>query len=65
MTKLSHIDREKELMAANKLSRKAVENRRLLREVMTYAGFMPLRTEWWHFNLVSRATAKKYYKVIK
>ena len=32
---------------------------------MRYAGFKPLRTEWWHFNYVSRATAKKYYKVIK
>ena len=32
---------------------------------MAYAGFKPLRTEWWHFNYVSRAVAKKYYKVIK
>ena len=37
----------------------------LLREVMRYAGFKALRTEWWHFNLVSRAVAKKYYKPIK
>ena len=32
---------------------------------MRYAGFKALRTEWWHFNLVSRAVAKKYYKLIK
>ena len=25
----------------------------------------PLKTEWWHFNLVSRAEAKAHYKAIK
>ena len=61
----AHIDREDALVKSGRISRRALENRRLLREVMRYAGFKPLRTEWWHFNLVSRATAKKYYKVIK
>lgn len=65
MTAMAHIDREQQLVAQKKISRRALENRRLLREVMQYGGFRPLRTEWWHFNLVSRATAKKYYKVIK
>ena len=61
----AHIDREDALVKSGRISRRALENRRLLREVMRYAGFKPLRTEWWHFNLISRATAKKYYKVIK
>lgn len=65
MNSLSHIDREAELLAAGKISREAYDNRRLLREVMTNAGWKPLRTEWWHFNLRSRAQAKKYFKVIK
>ena len=61
----AHLDREDALVKSGRISRRALENRRLLREVMRYAGFKPLRTEWWHFNLISRATAKKYYKVIK
>ena len=61
----AHIDREDALVKSGRISRRALENRRLLREVMRYAGFKPLRTEWWHFNLISRATAKKYYKVIR
>ena len=61
----AHIDREDALVKSGRISRRALENRRLLREVMRYAGFKPLRTEWWHFNLISRATARKYYKVIK
>lgn len=61
----AHIDKEASLVASGRISKQAQANRRLLREVMRYAGFKPLRTEWWHFNYVSRATAKKYYKVIK
>ena len=64
MGRAAHIDIEQQLVASHRISRKAQANRQLLRQVMRYAGFMPLRTEWWHFNLVSRATAKKYYKAI-
>lgn len=65
MNHLSHIDREDELLAQGKLSREAYDNRRLLRRVMEHAGWKPLRTEWWHFNLRTRAQAKKYFKVIR
>lgn len=40
------------------------ENRLLLRQVMKEAGFHPLPSEWWHFNRVSRQTAKERYRVI-
>lgn len=65
MTRLAHIDREAQLVKSKRLTQKAVNNRRLLRRVMTQAGFHTLRTEWWHFNFTSRANARKYYKVIK
>ena len=65
MTPLSHIDREAELVAARRISRQAQLNRKLLRSVMQFAGFRPLRTEWWHFNFRTRAQAKKYYRVIE
>ena len=65
MSSLSHITDEASLVAKGLISSEARANRELLREVMTYAGFKPLNTEWWHFNLVSRAVARKYYKVIK
>lgn len=60
----AHIDKEQQLVARHRISRQALANRRLLRSVMRYAGWRPLRTEWWHFNMCSRATARKYYKVI-
>lgn len=60
----AHIDKEQQLVVRHRISRQALANRRLLRSVMRYAGWRPLRTEWWHFNMCSRATARKYYKVI-
>lgn len=61
----AHIDNEAQLVAQKRISAQARKNRQLLRDVMTYAGFKPLRTEWWHFNFCSRAQAKRYYQVIK
>ena len=65
MTARAHTDREAELVAQGKISRQAKKNRELLRSVMRHAGFKPLRTEWWHFNLRSRAQAKRHFKVVR
>lgn len=62
--KEAHIDREAILVEQKTISKAAQANRELLRKVMLQAGFKPLRTEWWHFNLISRATAKAQYKPI-
>ena len=61
----AHIDIEQQMVAQKRISKQALKNRQLLREVMSYAGYKPLRTEWWHFNFRTRAQAKKYYKVIR
>lgn len=65
MTSLSHTDKEDELLKQGKISKEAYDNRRLLREVMQHGGFKPLRTEWWHFNIRTRAQAKKYFKAVR
>ncbi len=41
---------EPELCRTGGLSAKACANRRLLRQIMTDAGFEPYSGEWWHFN---------------
>lgn len=61
----AHIDREAQLVQQKVISAEAKRNRELLRSVMKQAGFKPLRTEWWHFNLITRAQAKAYYRPIK
>lgn len=61
----AHIDREEELLAKNLITSQELENRRLLRRVMRQAGFIPLRSEWWHFNAMSRAEARERYRVLE
>lgn len=61
----AHIDQEDELVRRGIISHEAQSNRQLLRSVMRKAGFTPLRTEWWHFNLITRAQARASYKVVR
>jgi D-alanyl-D-alanine dipeptidase len=46
----ANITNEKELVANKKISPTAYENRLLLRDVMTIAGFQTISSEWWHFS---------------
>ena len=62
--RLAHIDTEADMVRRGVLTHEAWANRKLLRSVMRQAGFKALRTEWWHFNLITRAEAKAHYKVI-
>ncbi|MFN4145678.1 MAG: M15 family metallopeptidase [Runella sp.] len=56
---------EAAMLKAGKLTKQQVENRRLLRRVMTKAGFTGIQTEWWHFNAMSRERAKATYGFIE
>lgn len=59
------INREDQLIVEKVLTRKQVDNRRLLRRVMTEAGFVAIRGEWWHFNASSLNYAKENIPLIK
>ncbi len=63
--KLAYPYFEKRFLKNGKLSKKAYENRMLLRTVMHKAGFSGITTEWWHFNSCSRKEAQKRYPLIK
>jgi len=62
--KEANIDREAELVKTGVLTASERENRELLRTVMKAGGFIPLKTEWWHFNLCSRAHARRHYRLL-
>lgn len=47
------------------LSESQRRNRNLLSNVMKKAGFIPLSYEWWHFNGMPKAEARKKYKRIE
>ncbi len=47
------------------LNFRQLDNRKLLRKVMTQAGFKTISSEWWHFNAMSRPTAKTTYAIVE
>lgn len=61
----ARVDMEEEMFKQQRITRRELDNRRLLRRVMTEAGFIPLQSEWWHFNLMSRQQALETLKLIE
>lgn len=61
---LSEPKHEKEFVEKGQLSKEALANRLLLRDVMTKSGFTTITSEWWHFNATNKATAAIRYKLI-
>jgi len=56
---------EQEMLKKGKLSQKQIDNRKILRTVMTQAGFKTNTTEWWHFDGMSKSAARARYGMIK
>lgn len=46
---------EDSLLQSGALQSHQIKNRRLLRQAMRHGGWMPLPSEWWHFNAASSA----------
>lgn len=49
---------EAEMLSRGVISQEALNNRKLLRQVMAAGGYKVLNTEWWHFNLKTRKQVK-------
>lgn len=56
---------ESEFLARGKLTRDQLDNRLLLRNVMTSAGFRPISNEWWHFDAFPPKEVRARYKIIE
>ena len=48
-----------------RLTDRQKKNRKLLADTMTAAGFIPLSFEWWHFNGLPKAEARKRFRIIE
>ena len=60
----ARIDHEAELVANGLITNYELENRKLLRRVMTESGFITCVSEWWHFNHIPSIRAKQELKII-
>jgi zinc D-Ala-D-Ala dipeptidase len=56
---------EYKFLSSGELNEKQVGNRKLLRYVMSKAGFYNIQTEWWHFNSCTREHAMEVYRLIE
>jgi len=56
---------EKQMLKKGLITQKQINNRKLLRRVMTKADFFNIQTEWWHFNSCYRKVARTKYKLIE
>ena len=63
--KLSQPVYESRFLKSGELSQEAFNNRRLLRYVMTRAGFHSIPSEWWHFGYGNKEHAAAKFKLIK
>lgn len=61
----AHITNEEELVAQGIITTEERANRLLLREIMRNSGFIPLYSEWWHFNRLKREETIQNYKLIE
>jgi D-alanyl-D-alanine dipeptidase len=61
----ANTDKEAALVAAGRITPRELENRLLLRKIMTGAGFRTVKSEWWHFNACSLEEAQRKYRIIE
>jgi D-alanyl-D-alanine dipeptidase len=55
---------EAEFLASGALSASQIDNRLLLRKVMTQAGFHVLPIEWWHFDALPSDQVRGRFSLI-
>lgn len=61
----ANTDKEEDLLKRGRITQRELENRLLLRKVMTDQGLRTVTSEWWHFNLVTADEAREKYKIIE
>ena len=62
LSERSHPALENELLARGELTMAQVAHRQLLRDAMTHAGFVGIKSEWWHFDCGDRELVRRTYR---
>ena len=60
----AHTTNEQQLLQDGRITKRELENRLLLRKVMTEAGLHTIQSEWWHFNLTTSETERQKLQLI-
>lgn len=62
---LSQPKLEADHLRSKQLKKEQVENRLILRKIMTDAGFIQLPHEWWHFDAFPSAEVRAQFRIIE
>lgn len=65
LSALAEPRQEETFFQNGKLSRQHLENRRLLRAIMTEAGFLSIPHEWWHFDALPPSEVRANYRIVE
>jgi zinc D-Ala-D-Ala dipeptidase len=65
LSPLAEPRKEEEFLAAGALTPAQVGNRKILRAVMTEAGFLQLPHEWWHYDALPAADVRARYRRVE
>ena len=60
----AHTTNEQQLLQDGRITKRELENRLLLRKVMTEAGLHTIQSEWWHFNLTASEAERQKMQLI-
>ena len=60
----AHITGEKQLVKRGRITLQAMNNRRLLRKVLTDNGFLTYSREWWHFEYCRASKARRRFPLL-
>lgn len=60
----SRVNIEQQLLDEGIITKRELDNRLLLRRVMTESGFLPIDEEWWHFDNRPTKYARANFKLI-
>lgn len=65
LNELSQPQLEAQFLKQGLITQKHVDNRMVLRDAMTKAGFIQLPHEWWHYDALPKSDVKKLYKIVE
>jgi D-alanyl-D-alanine dipeptidase len=63
-SEISEPRHEKRFLQEKKLTQQHIDNRNILRNAMTKAGYTYIQNEWWHFQSESRDSAARKYNPV-
>jgi D-alanyl-D-alanine dipeptidase len=62
LTERSHPDLEQMLLSKGEITQAQIDNRQLLRDAMAQAGFVGIRSEWWHYDCGDRELVRRTFR---